>query len=587
MGQEGDDFMGQGRDERQFAQELLESWGDAKNERSLRDPMYRDIVTYVMPGLSAWDNTLSDRPPVRKSIWDATAVMSNRRMGNGLMGFNASPAIRWFVLGLFDKWGSPVRANDIPGASWWLRKVEDTIYQILASSNYYDQGADVNALAGAFGTPTIWASTPRFNGDRWAFSTLHPKNVWIQENERKVVDTHFRQVVLKGRQLLKAFPDVETTLPKVWKQWTNARATMFRIVHYTGPNEDFDPNNVFSKTRKKFRSCYLTLDGELLENGGMDFSGYLTWRWQTTSDQVYSESIAMDAMTPIKVAQQMRKTLIETAQLATQGPIQAPIGMKNRINLNPNGVNYYDKPDQRIYGIDMGSRNYPITDEAYKAVVRNIEDFFYGDLWLMLERQSASSRMTAYEVSQRLGEKSAVLGPVMARKQSEFDDPLISMIFNVEMNAGRLPPMPPALKSMGGFKLVPHYVGPLSIAQKRNGILEGLSTALQVMTPILQVRNEVMDNIDFDKWTRLVLETSGAPGEVVNDMQSLQAIRQARVKQQQAQQQAQMQMEMMKNYKGLAQGPDQGSPGYALAQSLGITQPEQAGAMSGASTGGR
>ena len=80
--------------------------------------------------------------------------------------------------------------------------------------------------------------------------------------------------------------------------------------------------------------------GEILEEGGVDFDRYVTWRWQTTSDQTYSGSPALDAMSSIKFLQQMRRTLMENAQLSTERPMQAPESMRGKVKLVPKGMTY-------------------------------------------------------------------------------------------------------------------------------------------------------------------------------------------------------------------------------------------------------
>jgi hypothetical protein len=550
--------------------DLIELRDELINIRRLRDPIYQDVVKFVYPALSGWW-TKDLLPPSRQPIWDDTAIKANRDMGNGMMGFTMSPSIRWFVMGLFGQYGEPIRAADIPGAAKWLRQVEDCLFRIFATSNFYDQGADMMALAGAFGSPTMWCEAPAFHGDLWSFQCQHPKSIWFDENERKVVDTHYRQVRLKARALMRLFPDVQFDNPKVWKEWNDAKGAWHNIEHLTFPNDEFDPGRI-DKKAKRFRAVYMTEGGDILEDGGMDESRYLTWRWQTTSDQVYSESVSMDAMASIKILQQMKRTLIENAQLSTEPPILASQGLQNKLRIVPRGQNFIDSVNQKIEPIHVAGP-YPVTDAAYQALKLDVQDFYFGDTWLMLERQK--QRMTAYEVSQRIGEKSAILGPILARQQSEFADPLITMIFREEAKAGRLPPVPPALKAMKGLKLVPHYVGPLAVAQKRNGIMDSLGTALQAIVPIAQVRQEVLDNLNFDEWVRVVMESSGAPGEVVNVAENIQAIRAGRAQAQAQAQQAELQQTMAQNFKGLSTAPEQGSPGYALAKALGINQPEQ------------
>ncbi len=559
-----------------LGQELNDLASSMEDTRRLIEPEYLDIEKFVTPWLSPFQGD-DARPPERLPIYDTTAIKANRRMGNGLMGFTMSPSIRWFLLGIFGRYGEPLNASDIPGAAHWLRLVEDCLFGIFARSNFYPQGAEMTSLCGAYGSPTMWANKPRFNGEAWSFMCQHPKSIWISENERKVVDTFRRKIRMQNKDLARRWRKTLGEESTLVKGWLDAPAAWTVIQHFVYPNDEFDPGKLDRKS-KKVRSVYSTLDGEILEDGGMERSQYLNWRWQVTSDQVYSGSVSMDAMAGIKMLQQMQRTLAETAQMAAEPPVQAPESMRNKVRLVPKGITYYDKPEQRIFPLGVAG-NYPITLDHYKNEKQSVEDFYYADLWLMLER--SPTRMTAYEVSQRIGEKASVLGPVVANNQSEFADPLISMVFNTEMAAGRLPPPPASLRSYAGpdgkgVKIIPHYIGPLAMAQKRNGIMDGFMTAINAITPIAQIRQEVLDHLDFDKWVRIATVSSGAPEEVINGMDQVMQIRKGRMQAQQQAQQESMQMELAKNFKGLATSPGAGSPGMAIAKSLGINQPEQA-----------
>lgn len=564
----------QSAEEKQLSQDLMDAGSEMESVRQLVEPMYEDVRKYVTPWMtSIKDDT--DNPPPRVPIFDSTAVKANRRMGNGLMGFTMNPSTRWFIFGLFGRYGEPLVAADIPGAAHWLRQVEDAIFGIFSRSNFYQQAAAVTSLAGAYGAPTLWCEPPRYDGQAWAFINQHPKQVWFSEDDRKWINHHRRSFWLSNRDCLRLWSQSLGDEHVLVKGWKNAPAGKTKIFHHVYPNDEFDPGSL-GKRKMKLRSVYLTSGGDILENGGLDYDRNLTWRWQVDSDQVYPGSPAMDAMPDIKTLQQMRRTLLQSAQQFAEPPVNAPDSMRNKVRLAPGSINYYDKPENVVSRMSAQG-NYPIPEDSYRNAVKDVDDVFYGNLWLMLERQSASARLTAYQVSQMVGEKANVLGPVVANHQSEFADPLISLIFNVEMKAGRLPPPPIGLRSRAGvdgkgIRLIPHYIGPLNMAQRRNGVMDGFMTALSAITPVAQIRAEVLDHLDWDKWVRMVTVSSGAPEEVVNGMDRVMAIRQGRLQQAQANQAREFQLEMLKNLKGLNQAPEDGSMGASLNRTLGIPE---------------
>ncbi len=542
--------------------------------RSLIEHRYRDVEKYVTPWLTPFDDH-EGNPPTMEAIYDHTAVNACNTMGNGLTGFTTNPAVPWFILGLFGRWGEPLEASEIPGAAHWLRLVERCIRGVLARSNFYPQAASMAVQAASHGSPTMWCDPPLYDGQPWSFQTQHPKSIWFSENDRKEVDNHRRRFRLQNKDLIRRFGKALGEEHSTYKQWAAAPAAWTTVYHQVYPNDEFDPSSI-STTKKKIRSVYMLGDGCILENKGLDFDRYLTWRWQVTSDQTYSTSVAMDIMSGIKTLQQMKKTITEVAQQQAEPTLTAPDDLRGKVRMAPRSIIYTTRDSQRVERLNL-SGNFVWTEQAYAAERAIVGEAFHEDLWKMLAQQSAASRMTAFEVSQRIGEKANALGSIIANHNSEFDDHLISMIFNVEMKAGRLPPPPVSIKSMAGsdgkgVKMQPHYIGPLQMAQKRNGVLEGFNTALQAIGPLLQMDQSNADHINFARWLRMAVASSGAPEEVINGMDTVVQIRKGRMEAIKQQQQQAQQQALMQNLKGLNQAPDPGSIGSALNRTLGIPE---------------
>lgn len=552
----------------EFGKEVIDLWNDMQDERRVYEKTYTEIARYVIPSLGTdWNINRNNRGPERATLYDDTAVHSNRILANGLMGNLVSPALRWMTLWLSGKI-SEVNIQDIPGASAWLRKCEDYIYGVFASSNFYDQISDFFLQGGSIGTATMWAEPPVVADDRWVFFTLHPKEVWVGENHKKKIDTHIRRFEMQGKDLIERFgKGIAETYPELLREWQETPRKWFQVLHAVFPRKFRDPMMI-DKKNKKYASGFVTIDGKTLEEGGMDSSRYLTWRWQTIGDQIYGYSPAMDVMPSIKASQQLRRSLLEASQMMVEPPMNVPESMRNRVNLVPKGLNFYSRADEIIRPIQM-TTGYQIGLDREQAIMKQIQDGFYTDLFLMLERNQ--QRMTAYEVMQRTGEKTAILGPITARLQSEFLDPMVEMVIDEEIRKKRFPAPPPALQQyLQGTKLNIDYTGPIAVAQRKNVIVNGLSQGMQIMAPIAQIRPDVLDNFNFDAWARLAMEGVAAPGEVINDSKSVAAIRQARLKQQQEMMKMQQEQALMQNYKGMAQAPEQGSPGMAIAKAAGI-----------------
>ena len=91
-------------------------------------------------------------------------------------------------------------------------------------------------------------------------------------------------------------------------------------------------------------------------------------------------------------------------------------------------------------------------------------------------------RFSATEVSVRMRQRMPVLGPILARQEAEFLDPLIRRTVNILMRSYLLPEMP---EEMGkDFRI--EYMNPVSIAM-RSGEINSMSQMFEMIMPLAQI----------------------------------------------------------------------------------------------------
>jgi hypothetical protein len=139
--------------------------------------------------------------------------------------------------------------------------------------------------------------------------------------------------------------------------------------------------------------------------------------------------------------------------------------------------------------------------------------------------------MTATEVSERHEEKMLMLGPVLERMHNEILDPLIDITFDQMADSGILPPAP---KELQGHQVNVEFVSMLAQAQRAIAT-NGIDRFVSSMEQIAQVKPEVLDKFDADRWADSYADMLGVDPEMVLPTDKVQAIRQQRA---QAQQQA-------------------------------------------------
>ena len=180
-------------------------------------------------------------------------------------------------------------------------------------------------------------------------------------------------------------------------------------------------------------------------------------------------------------------------------------------------------------------------------------------------------QMTATEVNAITAETAAILGTIVARCQSEHLGPLIRLVFALENDAGRLPPLPASLQGIPETELEPDFVGPLAMAQRQflryQGSAEAAMSVIQVVTALAQatgnqgLATSMMMNFDWDGIVRDIAEAKGMVSKNIIGSKQVKQMQQAlqQMQMQQAQQQAQLQAAQTVNPN---EAPQPGSPAH-------------------------
>jgi hypothetical protein len=135
-------------------------------------------------------------------------------------------------------------------------------------------------------------------------------------------------------------------------------------------------------------------------------------------------------------------------------------------------------------------------------------------------------------VAERHEEKLLMLGPVLERLHNELLKPLIDETFTRMVQADLVPPPPEALQ---GVELDVEFVSMLAQAQRAIGV-NGVDRFVGALGAVAQMRPEVIDKIDVDKWADSYSDMLGVDPDIIVASENVAIIRQQRA---QAQAQAQ------------------------------------------------
>jgi hypothetical protein len=254
----------------------------------------------------------------------------------------------------------------------------------------------------------------------------------------------------------------------------------------------------------------------------------------------------MLALPDVKMVNAMAKTTIVAAQKQADPTILAPDenGMKG-IRFSPGSIVYggVDAQGRPMYQPFQAGGPTGLTLELENQRREAIRDAFYATLLLMADR----ANMTATEWLGRQEEKLRLMGPHIGLVQAEWLDPLVDTAFTFMARAsapmwsrgqnGWLPLPPASIAQAPNLKV--SFVSPLARAQKASEAAS-LDRFMQSVTPVAQVKPEVLDNINADEFLRIMAEGTGVPAKVLNDPKLV-----AQMRQQKQQQAAMQQMAAM------------------------------------------
>jgi hypothetical protein len=190
----------------------------------------------------------------------------------------------------------------------------------------------------------------------------------------------------------------------------------------------------------------------LSESGFRDFRA-LAPRWHATGGDIYGYSPGMEALGDVKQLQHEQLRKAQAIDYQTKPPLALPVSAKGHdVDIVPGGVSYFDS-------------NTPHTGAR-----------------------------TMFEA--RLEEKLLMLGPVLERLHNELLDPLIRLTFNDLLEAGAIPPPPPALN---GQPIRVEFVSMLAQAQRAVGTAS-TDRFVSNLGVVAGFKPDVLDKFDADKW---------------------------------------------------------------------------------------
>jgi hypothetical protein len=511
---------------------MLRRWTALQTERSSWIAHWRELSDYLLPRSTRFYK--SDRNKGTKkhnAIFDSTASRSLRILSAGMMSGMTSPARPWFRLALPDE-----DLMDYAPVKSWLAETQGRMLNVFARSNTYLMLHACYEELGAFGTS---ASVIMDDYDALIHHYQSPVGEFaLATDYRGNVNTIYREFEKTVAELVAEFGYDQCSRTTQALYNSGNLDAWVPIIHGIEPRSDRDARKADGKN-KPWRSVYFEPGREdagdkVLRESGYDRFPGLAPRWHKMPGDVYGNSPGMEALGDIKQLQHEQLRKANAIDYQTKPPLQVPAGMKGRdLDYLPGGVTYVDAPGAQnavstLFNVQLDLQHLLFDIQDVRERIRGA---FYADLFLMLA-STVPGRMTATEVAERHEEKLLMLGPVLERLHNELLKPLIDETFTRMVQADLIPPPPEALQ---GVELDVEFVSMLAQAQRAIGV-NGVDRFVGALGAVAQMRPEVIDKIDVDKWADSYSDMLGVDPDIIVASENVAIIRQQRA---QAQAQAQ------------------------------------------------
>ena len=503
----------------------------------------QDVADLVAPHREDIRGTYLKGEQKGKKIYDGTALGAAVLATDGIHGYHVSPAFPWFKYAMNRK-----QVNKISEVREWLQEIEFNMYQALNRSNFYSEMWMYIYDGMTAGTATIFGEED-LNEERISFETVHPGEIYIAENRYGEVDIMHRKRKQTARQLVQKFGLDNLTAP-IKQVYEKSPFTEFDILHAVFPREEYDDRMKDAKNKKYASVWLLPAGNHICRISGFDRFPFAVWRYMRSGKEPYGISPAMLAIADIKGLNLMDKCDLGARQMAIDPPLNVPSYLEGKVEWKPRGINYLENAAKDKISAAYTGANFPATDTIIERKQKALKERFHVDTFLMLSALEGRGKRTAYEVSEMMAEKAAILGAELGPLNTELDD-LNEIVYNIELAAGRMPDPPDILYELAAndssLRFDPVYMGPLAQSQREKFAKEGIRKFFTEIAPIVQVKPETLDKINGDAALDILAEINNVPQELIFSDDEVAKTRKGRLM-------AQQQQTALENAQGMAEG---------------------------------
>lgn len=503
-----------------------------RDNRRTWEPDWKDIRDLTIPQIGKYLD--GDSPSIGNNgqnrfgkIFDGSPAYAFLVLASGMVSGNIPSSLKWFKLRIKNE--QMMNSHDV---KLWLEIVEEMIYGVFSSANFYSRGHTGFLQTAMYGTYCMGIFE-----DLKSIVSFQPLSIgtyYLSNGSDGEADTIYRDLYFTSAQLLEQFGKENLPETIVNELSLDQTETLYHVIHAVEPN-DFRMK-CFGKW--KYRSVYYLnrFDREeaVLSVGGYERFPFVVLRWMVDTADAYGvASPGYMTLSDMKALNKLTKKSLRAVDLSVDPPLMADSSMQHeRIFRDPGDISFVNLngPSGSVQGLKpLYQVQYDVSgNEAMKAnTLQRIRQNCFVDLFLMMASVEKDKK-TAYEVAKLYEEKQQVLGPVIENVQNAFLRPCIETVFSILTSYDMLPPPPDEIAEE---PLEIEYISILAQAQKM-GSLTNVMQFLQSFGAVAQLNPESLDKIDSDALVDVIADATGIPERILRDPKRVAAMREQRAQSQ-------------------------------------------------------
>lgn len=520
--------------ENPLAQRIIDQTAALDSLRAVHEPYWDELGAICLPRGGTIQNQRTPgvgQHPDRDRIaanFDGTAQRSNLTLGLGQSSRITPMGSRWFVL----RPPSALKTNQ--AALNWYAKCSDILMSDISLSNFHASSFQTYLERGAYGVSAI-ETTESKDKKGLHFRVIPIGSYSVAENENAHVDTVARSHFATPSHIVSMFGK-DGTIPESVATLAGDPSTKHKqtekVIHHISPRDDRDPRSSAPQD-KPIASVHVHVSSAtVMRESGFDSMPMAVSRWMSNPLSPYGWGPGDYALPEATQANFQSEMLDLLTELQAHPRILYPAGMKDEIDLGPNGLTSFDPsagenawPREWLTG-----GRYDVAKDRLADKTRAIESAFFVELFQAVLRLPAQA--TATQVGAIVNESRELFHPIFSNQTKEFLTPVLQRAFSIRIRAGAFPPPPSSVflqDNIGPYIGEPEveYVSSMAMA------LEATHSAatqeiLATFAPLAQIDPGYLDNLNPDTIVPHIIRARGLPVEFLRTAEQLQALRAGR-----------------------------------------------------------